>query len=155
VQNWYTASVLGCDSANTCAVNPGITLVTGDSMWWVQSWGPDAGYGNWSVGAPFRTAILDAPTLISGGPLQATPWHVKFDWYRTGGATHYLLWVTDSNGVRVQQWFTATELGCVAGATCTITITPPLYSGTVWWWVRPWTEAAGNGPWSAPMQFVR
>jgi hypothetical protein len=154
VQTWYTANDVGCASTSTCAVSAGITLVAGDAVWWVQTWGPE-GYGNWSTGTWFRTAVLGQATPIApSGQLGSSP-HVTFTWYAAGGASYYYLWVTDSVGVRVQQWFTATEAGCVAGGTCSVTITPPLYSGPVWWWVMPWAEAIGNGPWSSGLQFIR
>jgi hypothetical protein len=106
------------------------------------------------MGTWFRTGALSQSTLI--GPAGAvTTMPVQFRWNAAGGASHYYLGVTDSKGVRVQQWYYAGDLGCLAGGTCGVALSPSLNAGTGTWWVQPWAEPAGLGPWSAGLNFVR
>jgi hypothetical protein len=66
----------------------------------------------------------------------------------------YYLWVTDSGGVRIQQWYTASEAGCASGTgICSIVLTPTLIPGTSHWWVQPWNSSVGHGPWGSGKSF--
>src|SRR2546422_11645391 len=69
-------------------------------------------------------------------------------------ATQYLLWVDDSSGGRIRQWYTATQAGCAGGTgACSLTPSVELTPGAGQWWIVT-ANASGNGPWSARMAFT-
>ena len=94
-----------------------------------------------------------APALISpsGTITTATP---TYTWNAVSTSTYYNLWVNDSTGNRIQQWYTAAAVGCGAGTgTCAVTPTTALYSGSGQWWIQTW-DSVGYGPWSSAMSFT-
>jgi hypothetical protein len=93
-------------------------------------------------------AILISP---SGSITDNTP---TYTWNAVSTATWYLLWVNDSTGNKIQQWYTASAVGCASGAgTCTVRPSTMLASGSGTWWVLAW-NTAGYGPWSRGMSFT-
>jgi hypothetical protein len=53
IQQWYTAAQAGCGSGGgTCSVTPSVTLASGATQWWIQTWN-SAGYGPWSTAMSF------------------------------------------------------------------------------------------------------
>jgi hypothetical protein len=80
---------------------------------------------------------------------------IEFRWNRVAGASHHLLWVTDAAGnVRVQTWY---DVGLTSGASatpCSITLAPPMSSGTATWWIQARNVTTGFSAWSAGYQFT-
>jgi hypothetical protein len=90
---------------------------------------------------------LPPPTLVS--PAQGssvTGPGVNFTWTPPSGAdasTLYQAWVDFPDGTHVEPWFQGVSQG-------TITLGAP---GAYRWLMRSRTAAAGDGPWSAPLNF--
>jgi hypothetical protein len=150
IQKWYKASEVGCASGTgTCSVTP-TTEVKGSCQWWVQTYNA-AGYGPWSAPLSFTVSPPVAATLVplSGSIPDTTP---TYTWNAVPGATWYQLYVNDSIGNRIQQWYPAADLGCPDG-TGICSVTPTLdVAGSCQWWVQTY-NSAGLGPWSAPGSF--
>ena len=94
-----------------------------------------------------------AATLVSpsGTIYDTTP---TYTWHAVSNATWYLLWVNDSSGVKIQEWYTAADAGCPLGTgLCSVTPTTQLASGAAMWWILTWNDA-GYGPWSTGMSFT-
>ena len=151
ITQWYTASQAGCPSGTgTCSATPAVALANGSGTWWIQTWS-DAGYGPWSTAMNFNVnPCLSAPpaaTLVfpSDTIANATP---TYTWNAVPCSTSYYLEVNDSTGIRITQWYTASEAGCPSGTgTCSITPTTPLAPGGGNWWIQTW-DSQGYGPWS-------
>ena len=74
-------------------------------------------------------------------------------WNANPDATWYYLWVQDSTGTKIQQWYKAADAGCPAGTgTCTVTPQTALAAGAAKWWIQGY-NANGYGLWSDPMDF--
>jgi hypothetical protein len=120
----------------------------------VQTWN-SAGYGPWSSGLGFTVPALGVPPAVSGllaptGTIgTSTP---TYTWTAVPTATWYYLWVNDSTGTRLQQWYPASALGCASG-TCRSTPATPLAPGAATWWVQSWNPA-GYGNWSGGQGFT-
>jgi hypothetical protein len=62
-----------------------------------------------------------------------------------------LLRVEDAAGLKINQWYTAAQLGCGGGTGfCTITPDAALVKGAAQAWVQTYGDATGDGPWSDP-----
>ncbi len=157
IQTWYTSAQSGCSSGSgTCSVTPSTALAQGAAQWWVQTWN-SAGNGPWSDGMSFSVQASGLPVaamLISPSGTIATK-SPTFVWNAVPSATWYYLWINDSGASpRIQQWFTAAQVGCASGSgTCSIALGTILTSGASQWWVRRWNES-GYGPWSSAMNFT-
>jgi bacillopeptidase F len=152
IQTWYPAVDAGCPAGvGTCSVPPTPAVATGAASWWIQTWSP-VGYGPWSPGMNF-TVVPPAPaTLISptGTITDPTP---MYTWNAVSGSTWYHLWVNDSTGKKINQWYRATDAGCPAGTgTCSVTPINEVV-GASQWWVQTYGNA-GFGPWSTPLSFT-
>lgn len=156
IAQWYRAAEAGCaNGVGTCAVTPTTVLTPGQAMWWIQTWSPN-GYGPWSLAMTFTATMPPPPgqaTLVSpsGAIATRTP---TYTWNAVPGATWYYLWVNDSTGTRITQWFRAGEAGC-AGDMPSCSVTPPtaLTPGAARWWIQTW-NSAGYGPWSTAVPFA-
>ncbi len=95
---------------------------------------------------PSETVTLVSPSEATNGN---TP---TYTWNAVDTATKYLLWVADSTGVVISQWYPADQVGCSTTTTCQVTPSKAL-SGASEWWIRP-ANNAGNGSWSGPMNFT-
>jgi hypothetical protein len=94
-----------------------------------------------------------APVLLapSGTVTVASP---TYSWTAVSSATWYQLWVADSVGTKVDQWYTAAQVGCGSGTgTCGINPGVALASGTARFRVRAW-NSAGYSPWTAERTFT-
>jgi len=160
IQQVYSASQLGCGTGTgTCSVTPSVALAAGAGNWWVKATSA-AGDGPWSADRPFtvtlavKAAVPVAPTLLAplGTMSSNTP---TFTWSAVPTATSYSLWVDDAAMVgRIQQIFSAVQLGCGAGTgKCSVSPNVVLAAGAGSWWVKA-TNAAGDGPWSAAGSFA-
>jgi hypothetical protein len=86
----------------------------------------------------------------SGAITDSTP---TYTWNAVSNSTWYYLWVNDSTGNRIKQWYTAAQVGCASGAgTCSVTPTTQLASGSGSWWIQTW-NSAGTGLWSTRLNF--
>lgn len=153
VKHWYSAGESGCvDGTGTCSVTPAIE-VKGDSEWWVQSWN-FFGFGPWSAGQVFSVtgSPPGAVTLLSpaGSGVATLP---TYRWNAVPWSTWYQLWVTDSSGVRIRQWYSVTDAGCGGGGGVCSVIADTTVKGAGEWWVRPW-NTFGEGEWSQGMTYV-
>jgi FtsP/CotA-like multicopper oxidase with cupredoxin domain len=154
IQTWYAAADAGCpDGTGTCSVTP-TTEAVGPCQWWVQTYNR-AGFGPWSTPLSFTAPIPTVPsaaTLVSptGAIADTTP---TYTWDAVSDATWYHLWVNDSTGNKINQWYAATVAGCPDGTgTCSVTPTTAVM-GASQWWIQTY-NAAGYGLWSAPMDFT-
>jgi hypothetical protein len=69
-------------------------------------------------------------------------------------ATAYYLWVNDSAGTRVQQWYTPAAANCPNGTGyCSVTPNTALDPGMGEWWIQTWNPT-GYGPWSKGQSFT-
>jgi hypothetical protein len=156
IMQWYRAADAGCpDGVGTCSVTPSTALAPGPAQWWIQTWSPN-GHGPWSLAMTFVATTPPPPgraTLFSptGAIVARTP---TYTWISVPGATWYYLWVNDSSGTRIAQWYPAADAGC-AGNTPNCSITPPtiLASGAAQWWIQAWNPS-GYGPWSTALEFA-
>jgi len=149
---WYTAEEVGA-SSGICSVTPDLVLNNGGATWWVLAWNAEQGSGPWSAGTSFTVGEpLTAPVTIepSGTISGPTP---TYRWQPVAAATWYQVWVNDSTGNRLVQWYTAEEVGAASGE-CSITPDVQLAMGDATWWVRAWNVGQGNGPWSAATTFT-
>ena len=155
IKQWVTAAQAGCGSGTgTCAVTSQVALASGSAQWWIQTYNA-SGYGPWSKGMVFTVPAPVLPgkaTLISpSGTIQTTT--PAYTWNADSTSTWYYLWVDDSTGNRIKQWYAAAQAGCGSGTgTCSITPDVPV-RGTSKWWIQTWSSV-GYGPWSTGMSFT-
>jgi hypothetical protein len=97
--------------------------------------------------------VIDAPILIEPTDTIATS-TPTFRWQPQACATFYQLWVNDSTGNRIKQWYTAEEVFDAESGECLIDPGVSLGGGSCTWWVRGWSEQRGNGPWSEAQIFI-
>ena len=130
IKQWYTAAQAGCAAGTgVCAVTPSQDVVNGAATWWIQTWN-SSGYGPWSAGLGFTvngshppkaTLIVPTDTITDSTP--------TYTWNAVPTASWHYLWVNDSKGTPIKQWYTAEQLGCAAGTgVCAVTPSTPLNS---------------------------
>jgi hypothetical protein len=77
-----------------------------------------------------------------------------YTWNADAHSTWYYLWVNDSTGNRIKQWYTSSDAGCAGGTgICSITPNTAIAAGAANWWVQTW-NSSGYGPWSDAMGFT-
>lgn len=94
-----------------------------------------------------------AATLISpsGVISDTTP---TYTWNAVSNAPLYYLRVRDSTGRKIEQWYSASEVGCGSGSgTCSITPSTTLSSGNGYWTIKTKNDV-GFGPWSTKKTFT-
>ncbi len=157
IQQVVSATQAGCAAGTgTCTVTPTVALATGKGSVWVKATSA-GGDSPWSDGLSFTVPaaflpVAPKPLAPAGTVSTTTP---TFSWAAVPNATSYFLWVDDASAAgKVQQVFSAAQLGCAAGTgTCAVTPTVALATGNGTWWVKA-TTAAGDGPWSADQTFT-
>jgi probable HAF family extracellular repeat protein len=154
IRQWYTAEQLGCPAGEPCSALPDIVLAPGSAKWWIQTWNPD-GSGPWSDGMGFTVKAPDPAgkaTLIlpSGNVGTNTP---TYFWNAEVGSSWYYLWVDDSTGTAIREWYTPDQAGCSGGGICYATPDIALAQGLGKWWIRTWNRR-GYGPWSDAREFT-
>ena len=145
---WYPEEAI-C-SAGACSVTPGDVLASGSHDWRVRTRNL-RGVGLWTslqsftVGTPPGPAV---PVSPSGDLCDATP---EYSWSEAAGATHYDLEVEDSQGG-------VTPLGPYdAASACSLgmcAVTGPTLGADDYSWRVRGTNSAGDGPWSAMLDFT-
>jgi len=156
IRQWYTATQAGCaGGTGACSLTPSVELTPGAGQWWIVT-ANASGNGPWSARMAFTVLGTPPPgpaTLLApaGSIATTTP---TYTWTAVAGATQYLLWLDDSSGGRLRQWYTATEAGCASGTgTCSLTLPVVLTPGAGQWWIVT-NNASGNGPWSAALPYT-
>lgn len=97
------------------------------------------------------TPDVPNPTSPSGAIDDSTP---TYTWSALDNASWYYLFVQDSNGVVIQQWYSAVAANCETGAgTCSITPSAGIASGAAKFRVIAYNND-GFGPWSAETAFT-
>jgi thioesterase domain-containing protein len=77
-----------------------------------------------------------------------------YRWNASSNASWYYLWVDDSSGNVVNQWYRSSDVGCGTGSgVCTVTPGVALAKGAGQWWIQPWSDSAGYGAWSNSLLF--
>lgn len=151
VNKWYQASEVDAASG-ICTVTPAVGLLNGNGAWWIRSWNQEFGSGPWSDVASFTIdASFGPPTPLSPAGVTSTNYPL-FTWQPVPDATWYQLWVNDSTGTPIRQWFTAEEVQASSG-TCRIAPGIALATGNCTWWVKSWNEQEGNSYWSPGKTF--
>jgi hypothetical protein len=150
LDQWFDASAI-C-GAGTCTVVSPTTLGGGNFTWWVRTWN-SAGYGPWSSGMNFNTAVptppaAAAPTSPTGNI--STNYSPNFVWNEVANSTWYYLYINGLSGKVFDKWYDASAI-CNSG-TCTVNAPVTLGGGNFTWWVQTW-NSAGYGPWSSGMNF--
>ena len=113
IRQWYKAADAGCSSGTGIrSLTPGTALAVGAGKWWVQTWN-SIGSGPWSDGVAFTAPVPILPgkaTLISpsGGVSTSMPTYL---WNADPNATWYFLWVDDTTGNKIQQWYNGNDGG--------------------------------------------
>jgi hypothetical protein len=152
VNQWVRAAEAGCpEGAASCSITPNTPLPAGNATWWIQTWNP-VGYGPWSPGMSFHVSAPQAATLISptAGITTTLP---TYTWNAVPDTTWYRLWVNDSTGNKIAQWYMAADAGCASGTgMCSVTPAIELAAGAGSWWIQTYSPAA-YGPWSTAMKF--
>jgi len=152
IRQWYSADEVGCASgAGNCSVTPAIE-VKGAGQWWIQTWNSVAA-GPWSTAMAFTVSgdIPQAATPFSPSGTSNYPMPT-YTWEAVAGSSWYYLWVDDSTGNRIKQWYTAAEVHCDSGASCWITPTTEV-RGASQWQVQTY-NIYGSGLWSAAQDFA-
>jgi M6 family metalloprotease-like protein len=110
----------------------------------VSSWSGTLSVTVTLVPPPSATLISPSPsTIISSN----TP---TYTWNEVPVAEWYHLWVNDSTGNKINQWYEAIDV-CSAG-TCSVTPTTEVI-GSCQWYIQTY-NSTGFGPWSAPLSFT-
>jgi len=155
IKTWYSAADAQCASGTgNCSVTPATSIATGDGQWWIQTYN-SSGYGPWSSGLSFKVSaggLPGAATLLSplGTISTLTP---VFMWNAVSNSTYYYLWVTDSTGEKIKEWYSAAQARCASGTgTCFVASPAVLAVGDGQWWIQTWNDA-GYGPWSSGLSF--
>ena len=157
--NWVgSASVSGLSTGSTDWYSFDWLIPSGASAgtytYWAQVWA-DTAISDWSSPQTFDVLCGGIPgkaTLVSpsGTITDSTP---AYSWNSVSGSTWYYLWVDDSTGTKIKQWYSADQAGCASGGTCSVTSSTVLADGAGQWWVQTW-NGSGYGPWSDAMSFT-
>jgi hypothetical protein len=154
INQWYTRGEAGCASGTgTCSVTPTAEVI-GSGQWWVRTYN-SVGLGPWSSGMSFTVATPTAPSAANqvsptGAIGDTTP---TYTWNAVSNATWYCLYVNDSTGNKINQWYTRAQANCPLGTgNCTATPTTEV-RGAGQWWVRTY-NSGGLGAWSSGMSFT-
>jgi len=125
-----------------------VTLTGGSYTWFVRTWNPVVGYGNWSAGNNFTVpdqTIPPASTLfINGLPNASAKKQPRYVWSTVPMAVSYRLYVKGPSGVVLDKWYNSVDV--CASDYCSIENPATLLNGDYTWWVQTWNPA-GYGPW--------
>jgi len=134
---------------------PDTLLGDGDFRFWVRALDDDGEAGLWSDQYDFTKNLNQGPLLVSPiGGATTTDRTPIFEWLAFAGATHYEIWVNNSN-TQTPRIIHDVNVPHVDGAT-SIFFTDPsvvLRNATYRWWVRAFNEDSGAGAWSSSETF--
>jgi hypothetical protein len=108
---------------------------------------------NHTIEASFVSHLPEAATLVSPSAktYTNTPTYI---WNAVSNSTQYYVKVNDSDGTKIQQWYSASEAGCPNGTgTCSVTPTAELVVGAGTWWIQT-RNSFGDGPLSQGLAFT-
>jgi len=131
---------------STTAFTPTTNLASGQYRVWARAV-TSGGRGRWSSPVNFRigNGVIPGRAVVTNSSSSAVP-RPEFSWQAVEGATHYELWVTDTNtGTRVIHHRDLTSTNFTPNFN--------LSDSTLRVWVRA-GNAAGMGRWSAPHTLV-
>jgi len=150
LNQWYNAEDVV--SSQGCSINPGLSLINGNSYrWWIQAKN-SKGTGPLSYFNSFRYANVSpgSVTPISPRGLISTM-RPTFIWTATSSATQYRLQVKNSTDVIViDETFLAEDVTSGARA---IALSPTILLGGIYFWRVQASNNAGVGPWSGDRYF--
>jgi hypothetical protein len=156
ILQWCSAEQAGCSSGTgTCSLTPEIPVAAGSVTWWIQAWSP-GGTGSWSTGKTFTapTPVLPGKVVLISPSGTIGTNMPTYEWNADARATWYYLWVGDSTGTKIIQWYSAAQAGCPSGTgTCSLKPEIALAQGAATWWVLAWSPN-GSGEWSNGMGFI-
>ena len=157
-----TPAGLSCGATCSASYNPGtsVTLVPSPAAGsGFVGWSGDADCGDGVVtldGDKSCTASFGlVATLASPIDSVTVPTLLPtYRWQAVAGTEAYDVWVSN-DGQATTTRVTASAAGCASGTgTCAATLATPLALGLTRWAVRPWTQALGEGAWSADGWFT-
>jgi hypothetical protein len=145
---WYTSgSACGGD---TCSASPLGTISGGVYRWWLRGWSAAGGYSTWTGEQQFSLPLSAPPPAAPLGTI--TNPSPTFRWNAVSGGEWYYLWVSDTNGKVLDQWYAVNSV--CAGGSCQINPGLTLPPGAYRWWIQAWGSVAGYGPWSSAADFT-
>ena len=130
---------------------PDTDLPCGTYTWWVRSWGPDIGTGEWMPSCTFLIEDCCTPGLMTGLAPDGDclqPGRIDYVWEAEPCASWYQLWVGRGGTAFHSTWF---ETGIVASGTVSRTVYDHVF-GDYTWWLRGWGPD-GMGLWTGPTAF--
>lgn len=103
---------------------------------------------SFGIAQPAMAAPGAATLIAPNGDVVGTT--LAFSWQSVPESTWYLFWLGKGTPTAfiMQQWYSAEQAGCANGGTCTISLTPPVNSGSHTWFIQTWA-AGTTGPWSS------
>jgi hypothetical protein len=105
-------------------------------------------FSNGALAATPGSATLVSPV---GTINEDTP---TYTWNAVSDATWYNLWVNDSTGNPIDNWYSAADAGCGSGSgSCSITPETELALGSCVWWIKTYNND-GHGDWSSSLSFT-
>ena len=108
-------------------------------------YGPLSPVGNY-------TALDTAPPILISPNSSGTSTNPTYIWNEVVGATQYYLWVNDSTGNVINEFYTPAQVNC-NGVTCSITHATTLANGSAKWWIQA-SNPSANGSWGSGQSFT-
>ena len=140
----WTTKTAACD-VSSCMLATNAILPEGNYNAYVKGWGPQK-FGPQSTAYPFSivSPYPDAPTSLSvTGQNDGSP---TFSWTGSNDATYHHIQLTKLGTTKLllDKWYTAGELGCLGGGTCSITPPLNLNNNTYDWQAQSWGPSGFN-----------
>jgi hypothetical protein len=153
IQQWYQADKVCPTGVAQCSTVSPTKLWNNSYTWWIRTYSPLGGYGNWSLPRSFSVneAAPSAVTLVYPTGTITTSLPI-FKWSKSGRATSYVVWVMNNTGATVLQE-TVFASACPVTGSCAFTPYDPLWNGNYTWQVQPYGPG-GYGPWSTVFSFT-
>jgi hypothetical protein len=140
-----SAATAGCDLVPNCSHQ--VTMTPGSYGWYITEDGGVTWGGPMEFTVP-GTPLPPAPTSLSPSGMASAS--QAFSWL-TGGndATVWRIWMTSGLDIT----FTASELGCAGGGTCTTPALALEFGSSGSWYVSG-QNSTGWGPWAGPVTYT-
>ncbi len=146
ISEQYAVGDLGCAvGSGTCSITPTTALTDGLSYTWhlIPYNSSDAVSGDASAKNSFSVGVNTPATPIPLSPsLSVNTITPIYSWAATEHSTHYILKVSNSNGVVINTKYAVGEMGCSVGSgTCSIKPPQQLTDGISYLWtLTPFNE---------------